>query len=164
MPDDRNPTCRDCGYALRGIPSGECPECGREFNWNKRTTYRTADEPGFWVGQWQIRGRRLLSFIALVAVGQLIVAGFWSGVIPFLDWTCCGAVLVYPLWLTACVVAMLALISPRGELGLLGCLVLGCAGAFAMSLTASFPGMVASLPAGLVGGLFFKHLEMNNML
>ncbi|MBI5863031.1 MAG: hypothetical protein HZB38_00690 [Planctomycetes bacterium] len=27
-----NALCRGCGYALRGLPSNRCPECGREFD------------------------------------------------------------------------------------------------------------------------------------
>jgi rubrerythrin len=25
-------TCRDCGYALFGLPENRCPECGRAFD------------------------------------------------------------------------------------------------------------------------------------
>ncbi|MFH1107863.1 MAG: hypothetical protein V1790_01505 [Planctomycetota bacterium] len=32
FPEDKFPTCCDaCGYLLRGIPDGNCPECGRPF-------------------------------------------------------------------------------------------------------------------------------------
>ncbi|MBK8266827.1 MAG: hypothetical protein IPK83_00330 [Planctomycetes bacterium] len=27
--------CMQCGYALRGLPSHRCPECGREFTLNE---------------------------------------------------------------------------------------------------------------------------------
>lgn len=32
FPDDEYPVyCLQCGYALRGLPDGRCPECGNEF-------------------------------------------------------------------------------------------------------------------------------------
>ncbi|MCC6360674.1 MAG: hypothetical protein IT450_18195 [Phycisphaerales bacterium] len=32
FPEDEFPVeCLGCGYALRGLPDGRCPECGREF-------------------------------------------------------------------------------------------------------------------------------------
>lgn len=31
--------CLDCGYDLRGLPTGPCPECGREFDLHVRSTY-----------------------------------------------------------------------------------------------------------------------------
>lgn len=32
FPDDEYPVyCLQCGYALRGLPDGRCPECGHEF-------------------------------------------------------------------------------------------------------------------------------------
>lgn len=33
FPDDEYPICCErCGYLLRGLPDGRCPECGTEFN------------------------------------------------------------------------------------------------------------------------------------
>jgi hypothetical protein len=31
--------CRGCGYALIGLPSNRCPECGREFDPENRKTF-----------------------------------------------------------------------------------------------------------------------------
>lgn len=31
--------CLRCGYALRGSPSGACPECGRPFRWEKAGSF-----------------------------------------------------------------------------------------------------------------------------
>jgi len=36
-------TCLTCGYALRGLPSHVCPECGQEFNPSDPTTFDDAE-------------------------------------------------------------------------------------------------------------------------
>ncbi len=39
--------CRKCGYALVGLPSNRCPECGHEFNPANHKTFRTHPPPCF---------------------------------------------------------------------------------------------------------------------
>jgi hypothetical protein len=39
-------TCLDCGYALRGLASRSCPECGRAFDPGVRSSMRMPPEPG----------------------------------------------------------------------------------------------------------------------
>src|SRR4051812_43822981 len=36
--------CLDCGYALRGLPTPRCPECGREFDPLDRATMNIGRE------------------------------------------------------------------------------------------------------------------------
>src|SRR4051812_34313639 len=39
-------SCRGCGYALRGLSSNRCPECGREFDPADRKTMNMGRRPG----------------------------------------------------------------------------------------------------------------------
>lgn len=161
---DRDFRCRGCDYQLKGIPSGACPECGRPFDWNKRTTYRAADEAGPVGAFVHDRGKRIAVFVSLLLVGQLVVLGLWYGHIPWAGMTCCCTVFVYPAWLVGCVIALLACVSPTGWLGTLGCLLIGCGAAVLMASTAGILGLYIAIPAGLVGGLIFKHMELNNFI
>lgn len=70
--------CQRCGYNLRGVPSGRCPECGRAFDANDPTTYRASRTPQEirrdrmrFADHW---GRRL-SWWTVVALGIIVVAG-----------------------------------------------------------------------------------------
>lgn len=36
-----DPVCRQCGYALHGLPSPRCPECGRDFDLADSATFDT---------------------------------------------------------------------------------------------------------------------------
>lgn len=40
--DHLTPVCIECGYCLKGISSGRCPECGRAFDPADARTYETA--------------------------------------------------------------------------------------------------------------------------
>ncbi len=163
-PDAR---CKDCDYPLKGLPSGTCPECGRTFDWNKRTTYRLGDEVGDLHGMWINRNRALLRLALVLSPGLLVWLGFWFADVDFGDW-CCVLILAYPFWLLAVTVCMIAVVSPMGELGTLGAMAVGVFTAFVLTMLVgqalSLWGLVFALPAGLVGGLVFKHMELNDML
>lgn len=68
--------CLDCGYALAGLQSPACPECGRLFEPANLTTYglKAPHAPG------QISGR-LIVFILIVSV---LGALFWLIVLSML--------------------------------------------------------------------------------
>jgi len=156
--------CLDCDYPLRGLPSGSCPECGRDFNWNRPSSYRRAEDPVGVRKVFQGRAKRLGIFIALLTIGQVLVLGARTGAIPWADWCCCCTVFTYPVWILACVIALLAVVSPSGWLGLPGCLLIGCVTGVAIGATAGTWGLVLGLIFGLKGGLIFKYVELNNML
>ena len=156
--------CRGCGYQLHGIPSGPCPECGRPFDWNKRTTYRAADDLDTIAAFSQRRGKRAALFFVVLLSGILPILlishdFFLTDVV-----CCCSTALCYPLWLIACVVTLLSCISTTGRLGLLGCLMIGCPAAVLFAIPAGPLGLYLACPAGLMGGLVFKHLELNNFI
>jgi hypothetical protein len=62
-------TCLSCGYALRGLSSSRCPECGRGFDrdnpWTMRLPYRPAAVLR-WVGRNPGPVTRALPWIALL--------------------------------------------------------------------------------------------------
>jgi hypothetical protein len=63
--------CKECGYALVGLESSQCPECGRGFDLgNRRTFARRPPRRALW--RW---GRRLLALVLLL----LLTAGAGVG-------------------------------------------------------------------------------------
>jgi Leucine rich repeat len=56
--------CRKCGYALVGLESQVCPECGRPFDPGNRKTFARRPPRG-WVWRW---GRRVVALLLLVAL------------------------------------------------------------------------------------------------
>jgi hypothetical protein len=69
--------CRDCGYALRGLSDGRCPECGRSFDPADATTMDLGRRPGR-IGRWLLRptGWRLV-LLAVVGAGAVLGATRW---------------------------------------------------------------------------------------
>lgn len=155
---ERDVRCRGCDYPLKGIPSGECPECGRPFDWNKRTTYKEGDEPGFAGTHLRPRLIRGLILLGLFLVGVVLL------LVPWNDFSCCFFSTVYPMWLMVCTILILAMISVDGRIPLVLALPLGVVIAMVLGLTAGWYGLAVGAAAGLLGGLVYKQLEMNNML
>jgi hypothetical protein len=61
-------TCLSCGYALRGLASTRCPECGRDFDWDNPWTMHLPRRPAAllrWLGQSPGAVTRALPWIAL---------------------------------------------------------------------------------------------------
>jgi len=56
--------CKGCGYALVGLESRVCPECGRGFDPGNRRTFATRPARG-WVWRW---GRRVLAVVLLLVL------------------------------------------------------------------------------------------------
>src|SRR3954464_2705525 len=54
--------CKGCGYALVGLESRVCPECGRAFDPANRRTFARKPPRG-WVWRW---GRRVLALVLLL--------------------------------------------------------------------------------------------------
>jgi hypothetical protein len=63
--------CKGCGYALVGLESNKCPECGRGFDLGNRRTFARRP-PRSWVWRW---GRRVLALLLLL----LLTAGTGVG-------------------------------------------------------------------------------------
>jgi hypothetical protein len=63
--------CKGCGYALVGLQSNKCPECGRGFDLGNRRTFARRP-PRSWVWRW---GRRVLAGVLLL----LLTAGTGVG-------------------------------------------------------------------------------------
>jgi hypothetical protein len=65
-------TCLGCGYALRGLTTWTCPECGREFHPNKPWTMQIPGAPHqrLWramePARWNVRAIRKLVIVLLV--------------------------------------------------------------------------------------------------
>jgi len=68
--------CKGCGYALVGLSSNQCPECGRGFDpGNPRSFARRP--PRGWMARW---GRRVAGMLVLlVLAGGLGVGWLWWG-------------------------------------------------------------------------------------
>jgi hypothetical protein len=160
---DPDARCKDCGYTLKGLPSGACPECGRPFDWNKRTTFRLGDEPGALGAVWLVRKRALIRFLLVFIPGFVVVLSALLDGISLNDWGC-FLILIYPFWVVACTVCALALASPMGMLGVLGSMLLG--GVIAFFFYALFGPWVMALavPTGLVAGLVFKHMQYSDLI
>ncbi len=63
--------CKKCGYALVGLESRICPECGRTFDPANRRTFATRPPRG-WVWRW---GKRVAALVLLL----LLIAGAGLG-------------------------------------------------------------------------------------
>ncbi len=58
--------CPGCGYAMRGLPTTVCPECGRKLNW-------IDVKPPDVALTWRVAAFDLFGLIATVAVNILLV-------------------------------------------------------------------------------------------
>lgn len=68
--------CKGCGYALVGLQSSTCPECGRGFDLLNRRTFARRP-PRSWVWRW---GRRVLALVLLFALAAGAGVGWlWWG-------------------------------------------------------------------------------------
>jgi hypothetical protein len=59
--------CRQCGYALRGLESHRCPECGREFDPEKPSSM-SRNRKRFWAFRGIVLGLLTLSLIVSYAI------------------------------------------------------------------------------------------------
>lgn len=71
--DSQIPRCLNCDYALVGLTSPRCPECGRDYDPNDQTTFRTGDEIGI-IGKILLSqpGRNSYVICAVSAIALLI--------------------------------------------------------------------------------------------
>jgi hypothetical protein len=61
-------TCLGCGYALRGLQAQRCPECGRDFDPQKKWTMRLPRQPSRlvrWFATPPRRSTRLIPWLAI---------------------------------------------------------------------------------------------------
>src|SRR5215212_7179632 len=77
--------CRRCGYSLRGLAGGRCPECGGAFDLaNRKTFARRPPRPALW--RW---ARRVALLVTLLALAAASVPGWywwqWRGEQQVLD-------------------------------------------------------------------------------
>lgn len=63
--------CRQCLYILNGLPLSRCPECGRAFDADDPSTYRTKLHIVNWrrVAKWGVLVSVILLLIAVVGYG-----------------------------------------------------------------------------------------------
>ena len=80
LPPDNAPAsaphayCRGCGYSLRGLAGGNCPECGRAFDLaDRRTVGRRPPRLALW--RWVRRTAALVVVLALAAGS--VPAWYW---------------------------------------------------------------------------------------
>src|SRR5215212_3665833 len=65
--------CRRCGYSLRGLAGGRCPECGGAFDLaNRKTFARKPPRPALW--RW---ARRVTVLVTLLALAAASVPGWY---------------------------------------------------------------------------------------
>ena len=63
--------CKGCWYDLRGIESGQCPECGRQFNPGRYYTYASHPGTKFPREFWFVLAMQVSSYV-LVLLGSLV--------------------------------------------------------------------------------------------
>lgn len=68
------PTCLACGYLLTGLPKGQCPECGRDFDPDNSRTI-VARRAAFWRRLADRRISRVLHGLFLAGVAWLLLTG-----------------------------------------------------------------------------------------
>ncbi len=71
--DNQNGRCWDCGYLLRGVASARCPECGRAFDRDERSSMNFGRQMGR-LGKWAL-GNLGWGATGLAAVGCGLVWG-----------------------------------------------------------------------------------------
>lgn len=88
-----NAECRECGYALRGLPSKVCPECGTAFDPARPFTYRTPSGSNWLVRYGTPPGRVQIGLLVGTAIfmladasspGQSVGACMWTIGLAFL--------------------------------------------------------------------------------
>jgi hypothetical protein len=67
--------CRQCGYSLRGLPSGKCPECGGAFDWAGRKTFARRP-PRWWL--WRYVRRVAVVGVLLALAAASVPAWYYS--------------------------------------------------------------------------------------
>jgi len=65
--------CKRCGYSLRGLEGGKCPECGREFDLSDRRSFARRP-PRPWVLKWT---RRVLLLVLCLVLGAASVPSWY---------------------------------------------------------------------------------------
>src|SRR3954447_17012614 len=71
-------SCWECGYALRGLASRRCPECGRAFDPADPTTVNTGQVVGP-VTRWLMSPPGSLMYLLLAAA---VLVSLWACVVP----------------------------------------------------------------------------------
>jgi hypothetical protein len=104
--------CPDCGYDLRGLPSGQCPECGRAFD---------PSDPASYLGR-PLSGRTLLveAVVAIVLLlGVLLLGWLADRGLPVIEsfywfWVIAGPFSLIMSFVIACSVALSSVRALRG--------------------------------------------------
>src|SRR5690349_18535441 len=84
--DEQTGRCWGCGYLLRGIESGKCPECGRGFDWKNRTTFNLGRPIWRWRRGLMMPPGIFLCSIVFVGVGVMDWGTGWAGDWDFWRW------------------------------------------------------------------------------
>jgi hypothetical protein len=71
-------SCWECGYALRGLESRRCPECGRPFDPDDPATMNMGREVG-WLAAWLMRPPGWAMYLLL---GGAVLVSLWACVVP----------------------------------------------------------------------------------
>src|SRR4051812_42173367 len=82
VPDDPSGRCWGCDYLLRGVESGRCPECGREFDRANPLSMNHGRAMGR-LGRWMIGRIGLLAILTAFAGAILVL---WTTPWPVKGW------------------------------------------------------------------------------
>ncbi|MEM9419857.1 MAG: hypothetical protein AAGA25_12525 [Planctomycetota bacterium] len=168
----RDKFCKGCGYNLRGLMSGECPECGLPFSLTNPRTYLTSDQLGQNKANQVLPKRRVLNFLISILVawvipyslGLLIALGInpsaSSAPSELAVVGCCLYIVFYPVTILIATTCLLNALLPERINGitaniLAGALFGGVLMAGQLVLFTGFSplilalGIVVGLPAGL---------------
>lgn len=127
FPDDEYPVaCPQCGYSLRGLSAGRCPECGRAFERGRLllAQYARGDVPRGHPAQRRVRrligvGLVAMCIPVLIPIGVPIAAWIW----PDATWR------TFSLERWQTMIVALVLIGPFNPLFLLACILFVAANA-----------------------------------
>ncbi len=147
--------CNSCDYDLKALPTGRCPECGRDFDPLQPATFATSPSRG--ATWWPHRALIWCSVLPAMCYGTAIMAMWLQEQSPR---TAIGEALQLLAMLTSCMVAIVG--TGAAVIGLLA--VLALAIQWAISLVQSKPDWHPLVHAALCSAFFASSMAFAALL
>ncbi len=155
--NDADRFCLGCGYNLRGLPRGDCPECGQWFDPNLEITY-AGQPPMPAPPRPRLRpATAIAAAVTLIALGRLVIYTLDA------DTAVCVYVSIYPLWLLGCILLIMSVVRNETLTGLVTWMLAGIGIGLALAVWDGPLGVLVACCVGPFAGLLREWMDLGEI-